>query len=93
MLPKTFKDFGLEFHYDKNCVTCSDGNCHNIVTSKHDGREYSVHISTDREGTFFSVYATEQVNTSADTDIFKTFTEENVAVEFVCDTFDWFKCF
>jgi len=92
-MPKTFKEFGLKFEFDENCLTCSDGSCHNIVTSKHDGKEYNVHIATDREGSFYSISAFEQANTSSDDDISQTFYDEEEAVKFVCATFEWFKCF
>lgn len=88
---KTFEDFGLTFNFDPYCMTCSEGNCHNIVTSKQDGREYHVHISTDREFTVFNIQASENSTTEPVIDV--SFEKEEEAVEFVCKNFEWFKCF
>lgn len=92
MEQKTFKDFGLSFEFDPTCLTCQQGNCHNNVTSKKDGKEYNVHISTNREFSIFNIYATEQMNTDSETTIEETFTDESKAVRFVCENFDWFRC-
>ena len=93
MVYKTFKDFGLTFEFDPDCMTCSDGSCHNNVTSKKDGKEYNVHISTDRDFSYFSIYATEQSNTDSSSTIEEQFDKEEDAVKFVCENFEWFKCF
>ena len=92
MEQKTFKDFGLSFEFDPTCLTCQDGNCHNNVTSIKDGREYNVHISTNRKFSIFHINATEQSNTDGQSNIEESFTDEAEAVKFVCENFDWFKC-
>lgn len=93
MTPKTFKELGLTFEFDTNCLTCNEGNCHNIVNSTKNNIEYSVHISTDREFSFFRIYATESSNTDSDLNIEQYFTEEIKAVEFINVEFNGFKCF
>lgn len=93
MTQKTFKDFGLTFEFDETCATCFEGNCHNKVTSKKDGKEYNVHISTNKEFTKFAIYATETTNVDDSNSIEKDFDNEEEAVKFVCDNFEWFKCF
>ena len=90
-MQKTFKDFGLTFEFDPDCMSCTEGNCHNNVVSKKDGRDYIVHISTNREFTVFTVQASENSNTAPVIDEF--FDNEENAVKFVCENFEWFKCF
>lgn len=92
MTPQTFKDLGLDFSYDSACITCSNGSCHTIVQSKLDGKEYSVHISVSPDGYTYSVTATENSSTNSNSDIEESFNNETTAVQFVCKTFDGFKC-
>jgi hypothetical protein len=89
----TFKELGLIFNYDENCVTCTDGSCHNMSYSLKNNIEYSVHISTNPEYTFFTIYACENGNTDSSSTIIESFTVEKEAVKFLCDTFGNFKCF
>lgn len=89
---KTFEELGLTFDFDEDCATCQDGSCHNIVTAKNDGREYSVHISTNTERNNFEIFAVETASTG-DSLIEESFENEEEAVKFVCDTFNGFKCF
>lgn len=89
----TFKELGLTFEFDPKCITCTEGNCHNVSYSLKDNIEYSVHISTNTEYTLFRVYATENANTDSSSAIIENFTVEKEAVKFLCDTFGNFKCF
>jgi hypothetical protein len=91
--PKTFKDLGLNFDPGSGCNTCMDESCHNQVTRKSDGNEYSVHISTNGARSLFKVYASESANNDSDSDIDEEFDVEEEAVKFVCSTFNGFKCF
>jgi hypothetical protein len=90
---KTFEEFGLKFEYDSDCITCTDGSCHNNVISKKDGKEYNVHISMNSSKTLFTIHATQEANTESNSTIDIEFTDESEAVKFVCENFDWFKCF
>jgi len=92
-MSKTFEDLGLRFDFDNSCVTCKDGSCHAMVTSKKNGNEYSVHISTDEEMNEFEIYASQSSSTFSGLEIHETFTEEDKAVDFLCSTFQNFKCF
>ena len=74
MEPTTFKELGLTFDFDPSCLSCQDGNCHNRVQSRKGDIEYSVHISTNREYTFFAVLAEENSNTDTLNTINKYFT-------------------
>jgi hypothetical protein len=89
----TFADLGLSFDFDSSCVSCRDGSCHNIVTCKKDGEEYSVHISTNQDYTNINIYATTSASTDSTGGIDKDFTSELEAVKFICDTFNGFRCF
>ena len=91
--PQTFKDFGLEFTPNKECITCNSGSCHNNVSSKIDGKEYNVHITIDYDEKAYYVYATENSSTLSPNDVFERFKKEEDAVKYICDRFDWFKCF
>lgn len=93
MIKTTFEDLGLKFDFDESCVSCSDGSCHAIVKSTKNGREYSVHISTNKELTYFYISAEEQSNTYNGSEINATFSDEQEAVDFVCKNFGGFKCF
>lgn len=89
---KTFEDLGLTFEFDSDCATCYDGSCHNTAISKIDGKEYSVHISTNSERDSFRIFACQNANTDEES-IEEEFTDEEVAVNFVCKNFNGFKCF
>lgn len=90
---KTFEAMGVIFSEGSGCHTCRDNSCHNTVPLRRTGEEYNVHISTDPERSGFTVHATTHANTEADDDIYADFNDESDAVKFVCDTFEWFKCF
>ena len=92
-LPKTFAEFGLTFEEDASCITCDAGSCHNNVTSKKDGNEYNVHISVNYETKSYWITAINNSSSSSKTDLIENFTIEEDAVKFVCENFDWFKCF
>jgi hypothetical protein len=91
--PKTFKDFGLEFIPNEDCITCNTGSCHNNATSRIDGKEYNVHITVNYDENEYYVIAAENGSTDSPFDIFEIFQKEEDAVKFVCDRFNWFKCF
>ena len=91
--PKTFEEFGLTFIPNEDCITCNLGSCHNNVTSRIDGKEYNVHITVNYDDNDFYVTATESGSVDSPYDVFEIFREESEAVKFVCDRFDWFKCF
>lgn len=90
---KSFADMGVTFLEGSGCYTCRDNSCHNVVPLKRTGEEYSVHISTNPPRTVFRVHASANSNTDGEADICSDFHEEADAVKFVCDTFEWFKCF
>lgn len=90
---KTFKEMGVEFTEGSGCHTCYDNSCHNTVPRKPNGEEYNVHISTNPDRTLFRISASTQVNTNTDDEIAKEFSNENDAVKFICENFEWFKCF
>ena len=90
---RTFEDLGFTFDFDEECATCQNGSCHNIAVCKKDGKEYSVHISTNKEKEFFDIYGYTNSSTDSDDDFYESFTDENEAVNYVCSTFDNFKCF
>jgi hypothetical protein len=43
--------------------------------------------------TSFRIHASETANTFSETDICANFSDEIDAVKFVCENFEWFKCF
>jgi hypothetical protein len=90
---KTFEEMGLVFSEGSGCHTCRDNSCHNNVPLKRTGEEYNVHISTNPLRTTFRVHASINANTVTDDDLCSDFSKESDAVKFVCDTFEWFKCF
>lgn len=92
-MEKTFKELGLTFDFTEGCVTCGEGSCHNVSTSLLDGEEYSVHIQTDGDMSVFIINATKTANTSHDNDIEEVFYSEEGAVDYLCNTFESFKCF
>jgi hypothetical protein len=93
-MPKTtFKELGLTFDFDEHCISCTDGSCHTVIQSSKDGQDYSVHISTDREGSFFDVYASTSSSTFSESEINESFQIEEGAVKFICENFGDFKCF
>jgi hypothetical protein len=90
---KTFEEMGVLFSEGSGCHTCRDNSCHNTVPLKRTGEDCNVHISTDPKRTGFTIHAAIQANTAASDDIYANFNSESDAVKFVCDTFEWFKCF
>lgn len=93
MTYKTFSDLGISFEETSpSCYTCTGGSCHNIVTHKENGAEYSVLISTIDRKTFH-IQATVSSNTSSASDIEETDLTERDAVKYLCDNFPAFKCF
>lgn len=91
--PKTFADFGLKFIPDVECITCNTGSCHNNVVSRIDGKEYNVHITINYDTNEYFVISQENASSDSAFDTFEIFKKEEDAVKFVCDRFDWFKCF
>jgi hypothetical protein len=90
-MTKTFKDFGLTFAPDENCITCVRGTCHNNVTKYSDGQEYNVFISTYDNSNYYEITMTKLGDSSDEKIAF--FHTEKEAVDYVCQNFDWFKCF
>lgn len=90
---KTFSELGLDFSEGSGCHSCKDMSCHNNVPSKIDGLEYNVHISMNPDRTEFTVHATPNSTTFTHTDIEANFEDEQSAVGFVCNLFEWFRCF
>ena len=90
-MTKTFKDFGLTFSPDENCITCIRGRCHNTVTKYSNNEEYHVFISTYEGSNYYEIIST-NINNSSD-EIVAFYTNEEEAVKYVCDNFNWFKCF
>lgn len=90
---KTFEEMGVVFSEESGCHTCRDNSCHNTVPLKRTGEDHNVHISTNPGRTAFTIHATTQASTTAHDDIYANFDNESDAVKFVCDTFEWFKCF
>lgn len=90
---KTFNEMGVNFTAGSGCVTCQDNSCHNTVPLKRTGEEYNVHISTNPSRTKFKIHASLTSNTDTADDISSDFTNEFDAVKFVCETFEWFRCF
>lgn len=91
--PKSFKDFGLTFIPNEECITCNTGSCHNNVTSKKDGREYNVHITVNFDSNEYYIAASENASAESSYDLFEIFPSEEKAVKFICERFDWFNCF
>ena len=90
---KTFEDMDVHFSEGSGCHTCQDNSCHNNVPLIRTQEEYNVHISTNPLRTTFRIHASSNTNTSADDDICSDFNNESDAVKFVCETFEWFKCY
>jgi hypothetical protein len=90
---KTFADVGVVFTAGSGCHTCRDNSCQNTVPLKTTGEDYNVHISTDPARTEFLIHASSSANIAAGDDIEEFFVDEAKAVKYVCDTFEWFKCF
>ncbi len=90
---KSFEELGLTFSEGTGCYTCQELSCHNTVPSISNGRDYQVHISMNEAKTDFKVHATENASSSGSSDIEANFTNELDAVAFVCQNFEWFKCF
>jgi hypothetical protein len=93
MKRKTFADVGIIFTAGSGCITCRDNSCQNTVTLKDSDVEYHVHISTYLDRSEFRIHASSNSNTETADDICIDFDNEHDAVQFVCDTFNWFKCF
>lgn len=89
----TFEEMGVVFTEGSGCHTCQDNSCHNTVPHKKNNEDYHVHISTDIDRTKFRIFASTQSSSNTDDEISEEFSEENKAVKFVCENFDWFKCF
>ena len=88
---KTFEKLGIFF--DKSdCITCRSSACHNIVFSKRNGIEYSVHISANFRKMKFYIVASESANSFSNEDIDEVFTNEHDAVDFLCKNFEKFTC-
>lgn len=91
MAYKTFEELGISFKQTSSCYTCDGESCHNNTTHKN-GTEYNVHISTKDHFTF-NIDAEISSNSASGDDIHQhNLTEEN-AVKYLCDNFNWFKCF
>ena len=90
---KTFEELGVVFSEGSGCHSCRDNSCQNTVPLKRTGEDYNVHISTNPPRTAFRIHASTNASTVADDDIISDFANERDAVKFVCDTFEWFKCF
>lgn len=88
---KTFKDLGLEFKANSDCVTCDGYSCHNNLIHKITGKEYNVHISIDTENDHYSIYAT--LNSTSDFEIEENFDNENEAVNYLLENFENINCF
>ena len=88
---KTFEKIGVHFTSD-NCLTCQNNTCHNQVKSLKDDIEYSVHITADFDNNYYRILACESANSFSQFDIEATFRKEHDAVEFLCKTFERFKC-
>ncbi len=93
MKRKTFAEVGIIFTSGSGCITCRDNSCQNTVTLKNSEKEFNVHISTYQDRSEFRIHASLNTNTEAADDICEDFDNEHDAVQFVCDTFNWFKCF
>lgn len=93
MAYKTFKELNISFQPSSDCVTCNGLSCHNTVDHKN-GNEYNIHISTtDEERGFYDITASDNSTTSSEGDILKENLTEEQVVKFICDNFNWFKCF
>ena len=90
-MAKTFADFGLKFEIDKDCITCVRGTCHNNVTRYENSQEYNVQIVAYPEQGEYQIFATNLSDQSDE--IAVSYEKEEDAVKFVCDEFNWFKCF
>lgn len=88
---KTFSELKISFKQSSNCYTCDGESCHNNTTHKN-GEEYNVHIST-KDHEYFNIFATTNASTDATNNIDKKSLTELEAVQFICDNFNWFKCF
>lgn len=93
MKHKTFAEYGIDFTSGSGCITCRDNSCQNTVTLKNSDVEYHVHISTYSDRSEFRIHATTNSNTGTIDEFCEDFQNEHDAVEFVCETFNWFKCF
>lgn len=90
---KTFKDLGLSFDFDEDCITCFDGSCHSNVVSRTDGNEYNVYIATTSKFDSFYICVT-PINESSNFESEElNFDDESEAVKYLCDSFIGFKCF
>ena len=92
-MSKTFKDLNFTFEEDENCVSCRNGMCISNATLKDSGKEMNVCVYTNNDFTDILITASDNSSTESNSDIEKSFTSENSAVEFLCQTFSNFKCF
>jgi hypothetical protein len=90
-MTKTFKDFGLVFVQDESCYTCFRGTCQNTVYKYSNNEEYTVQILAEPSNSYYAITATNLHDPSEE--IFMNFFDEEQAVKYVCDNFNWFKCF
>ena len=90
---RTFEEMGVVFSEGSGCHTCRDNSCHNTVPLKKTGEEHNVHISTNPLRTLFRIHSTANTSSTSSDDICEDFDNESDAVKFVCETFEWFKCF
>lgn len=91
MTYKTFEELGISFKQSSSCYSCDGESCHNNVNHKN-GVEYNVHVST-KDKQIFNIHATQNSNTSDASDIDEPNLTELEAVKYLCDNFNWFRCF
>ena len=88
---KSFKELGIRFQSEDDCVTCDGKSCHNNVPNKDSGIEYNVHIQTF-DDKLYDIYAHPLESTDSSETLSQNDLTEEQAVKFICDHFEWFHC-
>lgn len=91
-MPKTFKELNFTFELDSNCITCRDGFCLSNATLKSNNEERNICVYTNPDFTDIQIVVHKNSSTESSEDFEKFFDSEESAVEYLCSTFNNFKC-
>ena len=91
-MSKTFKDLNFTFEIDTSCITCRDGFCLSNATLKSTGEDCNISVYTNPDFTDIQILVSSNSNTGSCEDLEQFFDSEESAVEFLCNSFNGFKC-
>lgn len=91
-MSKTFKDLNFTFEIDSSCMTCRDGFCLSNATLKSTNEDCNISVFTNPDFTDIQITVSYNSNTDSNVDLEQFFDSEDSAVEFLCDSFNGFKC-